>query len=122
MIFHFKFSFVGVFVFLFGFFIGVLALYYNPPSNINIRPDIKKNSVLITHGIYKYIRHPMYLSVILMTFSFFLFYPSFVEFVLWILVIVDLLVKLNYEEKLWKKNPEYKKYMQKTYRLIPFLY
>ncbi|AZV47142.1 hypothetical protein C3L23_07600 [Nautilia sp. PV-1] len=119
---HFHFSFTGAAVFLAGFCIGIAALYYNPPSNINIRPDIKENSVLIMHGIYKYIRHPMYLSVILMTFGLFLFDISWTQFILWMIVFSDMIFKMNYEENLWIKDKGYKEYMSKTYKLIPFIY
>jgi len=119
---HFSFSLIGSILFILGFSIGIIALKTNPPSNINIRPDIKKDSTLITHGIYKYIRHPMYLSVMLMTLSFVFFYKSFIEIFLWIIVFVDLIVKLLYEEKLWSRDKKYKEYMKNSYRLIPFIW
>jgi protein-S-isoprenylcysteine O-methyltransferase Ste14 len=121
-IFHFHFSLLGFIIFIIGFLIGIVALYYNPPSNINIRPDKKQGCRLVTNGIYNYIRHPMYLSVILMTFSLVLFYRSIIEFVLWIVVVINMLLKLLYEEKIWQNDECYIEYMKKTYRLIPFIF
>ena len=65
--------FSGVIIILIGIVIGLLALNVNRRENFNITPYIKSNCKLITYGIYKYIRHPMYLSVLLSMFGFVIF-------------------------------------------------
>ena len=45
--------------------VGVAALAANRPGNFNIRPDVKPGAKLATSGPYRYVRHPMYVAVIL---------------------------------------------------------
>ncbi|MEO1954449.1 MAG: hypothetical protein ABGW74_07075 [Campylobacterales bacterium] len=55
-------KFVGISFLVFGAVVGLLALKAHKRGNFNIRPDIKQDGVLVTDGIYGYIRLPMYLS------------------------------------------------------------
>ncbi|MDF1883144.1 hypothetical protein JHD49_04255 [Sulfurimonas sp. SAG-AH-194-C21] len=101
--------------------VGVLALYSN--RFFNIRPDIKEDASLITTGIYAYIRHPMYTAVLTMMFGVTLLYPVTFVFVSYSLLICTLLLKLFYEESLWKaQSTEYWVYMTHTKRLVPFIF
>jgi hypothetical protein len=52
-------------VFLFGAVMGVWTLAFNRPGNFNIRPDLKPDARLVLDGPYAYVRHPMYVSVLL---------------------------------------------------------
>ena len=103
--------------------IGLLALSKNRVGNFNIRPDIKEDCLLITQGIYAYIRHPMYSAVLLGMFAFVLLYPTIYEATLFVLLLLTLLTKLFYEESLWKcESDEYLKYTHNTKRLIPYIF
>ena len=115
--------YLGGFILLFGIIIGLLAIKEHKRGNFNIRPDIKENCELVTSGIYKYVRHPMYLSVLSSMFGIAIMYFTYYEFALFIMLFLTLLVKLFYEESLWKcHNPAYIEYVQKTKRLIPFVF
>ena len=46
-----------------GLAVGAWALAANRPGNFNIRPDLKEGGTLVTHGPYRWVRHPMYLAV-----------------------------------------------------------
>jgi protein-S-isoprenylcysteine O-methyltransferase Ste14 len=48
-----------------GIAIGVWALTANRPGNFDIRPEPKPGGQLVTRGPYAYVRHPMYLAVML---------------------------------------------------------
>jgi len=110
-------------VVVFGVAVGVLALYENRPNNFNIRPDIKEDATLVRSGIYAHLRHPMYASVLIVMFGFVLLYPVKFVFVSYLLLVVTLLLKLFYEESLWKaEDSEYEEYMQQTKRLIPYIF
>ena len=63
-------SALSISIFTIGLLLGIWALRHNQLGNFNIQPKIKKDSNLITTGIYGYIRHPMYSSVIIMMFAF----------------------------------------------------
>ena len=113
----------GMALVILGAIVGILALRINHLGNFNIRPDLQDACNLVTTGIYSLIRHPMYLSVLLVSSSMMLFYPSPAEYVLFGLLFLTLLIKLFYEESLWKcESPEYIDYMTHTKRLIPFVF
>ena len=89
----------------------------------NIFPDLKENSVLKISGPYKFVRHPMYTSVIgytlLLVFNDF----SNTRIIFWIILLIVIFLKLTYEERLLNKRfPDYSDYASKTKRLIPFIY
>ena len=48
-----------------GIAMGAWALTANRPGNFNIRPDVKPGGRHVTQGPYAYVRHPMYLAVML---------------------------------------------------------
>jgi len=114
---------IGLVVMGVGGVIGLLALSKNKLGNFNIRPDIREDCTLITSGIYAYIRHPMYSSVLVMMLGIVVIYPMNYEYVLYGVLVVTLLIKLFYEESLWKcESEEYILYTHETKRLIPFLF
>lgn len=114
---------IGLAVFGFGAVIGLLALLKNELGNFNIRPDIKEDCTLITTGIYAYIRHPMYTSVLIMMSSMTVIYPEKAEYLLYSILVVVLLLKMFYEESLWKcESEEYREYTKSTKRIIPFIF
>jgi len=111
---------IGSFFILIGLAVGVAALMKNKLGNFNIRPDIKEDSKLITDGVYGYIRHPMYTSVLVGMFGVMLVYFHSVYMYAYIILLVNMLVKMFYEESLWhSEGEEYKEYAQNTSRLIP---
>ena len=113
----------GVILFIVSAIIGLLAIKEHGEFNFNIRPDIKQNCKLITTGVYKYIRHPMYFSVIFGMFGIMIAFFSLRELILYIILIIVMITKLNYEESLWcNYTKEYIKYKNKTKKLIPFIY
>jgi protein-S-isoprenylcysteine O-methyltransferase Ste14 len=48
-----------------GAAVGAWALRANRPGNFNIRPTPRANGHLVEHGPYRWVRHPMYTSVLL---------------------------------------------------------
>ncbi len=91
--------------------------------NFNVAPEPVKNSVLIEKGPYKYIRHPMYTSVLGITASTITNDFSLYRLMLYSILLITLLIKLDYEEKILEgKFPEYKDYKKRTKRLVPYLF
>lgn len=80
---------------------------------------------LITDGIYRYIRHPMYLGFLLLFFGFSL---SFQSLILTLLIVTGLFAvfrrRMDMEERLLGSlfGKEYESYVKRTRRLIPWLY
>lgn len=114
---------IGILFLIVGATIGVLALKKHKVGNFNIRPDIKEHCELVTDGIYKYIRHPMYLSVLTMMFGVLILYFSLYELILYIFLVLTLITKLSYEESLWISHSlEYEDYKKQTKKIIPFIF
>ncbi len=113
----------GLFFLAVGLFTGWSALQKNQLGNFNIRPDIREECQLITDGIYAYIRHPMYTSVLLSMFGVALIYFSLYELVLFFILLINMMIKMFYEESLWHCEGEaYKEYAKRTKRLVPFVF
>ena len=113
----------GTLFIVIGLSIGILAILEHPRDNFNIRPDIKEDCFLMINGIYAYIRHPMYFSVIVSMLGILLLKFSILELVLYTILVVNMIVKILYEESLWhREGEEYKEYAKNTKRLIPYIY
>jgi len=118
-----NYKFFGMLFLIFGISVGALGILKHPRKNFNIRPDIKENCLLMTDGIYAYIRHPMYFSVIVSMLGVLFLKFSIFEFVLYTLLVVNMLVKMFYEENLWHcEGKEYSEYSKNTKRLIPYIF
>ena len=90
---------------------------------VSVLPDVLEKQKLYTGGPYNFVRHPMYTSVLLATFAWMINRLDVFTAIAWIALIIVLSVKLKYEEnQLAKKFPDYKKYTQRTKRLIPYIY
>jgi len=113
---------LAVGIFLAGVILGLWAIKHNSLDNFNIQPVLKQNAKLITTGAYRYIRHPMYLSVILMAFGLLLANLSFLQFVLFVILVIVLFLKAIREERLWQEcSIEYCEYKKRTKLIIPFI-
>jgi len=102
--------------------LGIWAVY-TMNFRFNIAPDISSNSKLIVKGPYKFIRHPMYTSVLGISFYLIMNDINYFRIIIFTILLVNFLFKLDYEEKiLISKFPEYSEYKKTTKKLIPFLY
>lgn len=102
--------------------VGSAALLANRPGNFNIRPEPKQGARLIRHGIYRYIRHPMYTSLLLAGLAVTVATPSVVSIVLWCVLLATLLAKALLEER-WMSAayPDYLDYKARTKRFVPWI-
>ena len=101
--------------------VGSIAVLNMKFNNLNIIPTLKDNHQLRTHGIYKYIRHPMYTSVLLSCLALVLSNPHWIAQLVMAVLLINLILKSNFEEKLLlKRFKSYSKYRQKTGRFLPF--
>ncbi len=86
--------------------------------------EIENTTQMVTIGIYKYIRHPLYSSLLLLAWGVFLKHISLPSGVLVSAAIIFLLATAKVEEKenLEKFGAEYESYMKITRIFIPFLF
>ena len=108
---------------LFGIMLGIWALFTMSLRNLRILPEVKPGGQLMTNGPYRWIRHPMYSALLLVTLALVLDHWSALRFGIWLILFIVLLAKLTYEEALLREAfPEYTNYERRTYRLIPFVF
>ena len=120
---HIQLKLVGwdAFFYFTGLFIGAWALYSVRHSRVNILPELRDGAILIEHGPYRMVRHPMYSSLLIFFLPTLLI--SYFTFCVYLLLLIVLVLKLNYEEKLLlERFKTYENYMKNSYRIIPFIY
>lgn len=83
----------------------------------------ERTTVLVTQGIYRYIRHPMYASLLLLCWGFFFRLPSLAGGILAAACTVFLLAAALVEEaeNVGYFGDEYRQYMRRTKRFLPFI-
>lgn len=108
---------------MFGGLIGVWALVAMRLATFSVMPDVKATGQLIRQGPYRWIRHPMYLAVLLVTGALVADTPTWPRLVIWGVLLLDILLKIHHEERLLVAHyPAYATYRQQSKRLIPYLY
>lgn len=116
-------SLIGLSILGSGVLFGLWAIGHNRLGNFNIRPELKEGCSLVTSGPYRWVRHPMYTSVMLITLAMAVGTPTLPEWTAFALLTGVLALKANREEALWSAESEsYQAYIEKTKRFIPFIY
>ena len=84
----------------------------------------EQTTELVDTGIFKYIRHPLYSSLIFITWGIFLKNPTLVLFVVSIISTVSLYLTAIYDEKecIIYFGAKYKDYMKRSKRFIPYIF
>ncbi|MHA1505994.1 MAG: methyltransferase family protein [Candidatus Asgardarchaeia archaeon] len=87
---------------------------------LKVLPDHK----LIRAGIYKHIRHPCYLAMILYSLGIPLLFSSLYGFLIMLLLIPCVTYRMKIEERMLIKyfGEEYIEYMKETKRIVPYVY
>ena len=97
---------------------ATLWRYYS--SSLVIREDHK----LITHGVYRLVRNPIYLGLIMVAIGLPTYVQSLSGFITSSILIPIILVRINLEERLLTEEfkDAFQDYKETTKRLIPFIY
>jgi protein-S-isoprenylcysteine O-methyltransferase Ste14 len=111
----------GVVLFLLG-----LWLFYRShkdlSTNWSISLDIRENHTLVTSGVYRSIRHPMYAAILPQAIGQALFVPNWIAGPFYLCAFVLLFaLRLGPEERMMldRFGSEYETYMQRSKRLFP---
>lgn len=106
-----------------GIALGAWALAANRPGNFNLRPEPRQGGILITHGPYRWIRHPMYTGLLLISAGLGGIIDSFHGWMLSLTLLGALLVKASFEDRwMTSAHPDHAAYQARTRGFIPFIY
>ena len=85
---------------------------------------IQEGHELVTGGLYRVIRHPSYLGLLLGLFGWALVFLSTIGILVSLLLLPPLIARMNSEEALLESEfgSHYAEYRRRTWRLVPFLY
>ncbi|KAA3620513.1 MAG: isoprenylcysteine carboxylmethyltransferase family protein [Flavobacterium sp.] len=105
-----------------GFFGAVVITFgiINMNENLTPFPTPRRNSSLISGGIYKYIRHPIYAGIMLLFLAYGLYSGSVGRLIITIILSVVFYFKTELEEELLiERFPGYRNYKGATGRFFP---
>lgn len=114
---------IGLVLQIAGLILGLWGILTIKLGNFNIQPEVKSVE-LITSGPYRWIRNPMYIAVLLFYIPIITQNFNWLNLLVFILLIVTLLFKINSEEQYLEEQfgTDYLQYKSETKRLIPFLF
>ncbi len=113
----------GIILLCSGLVLGAWTLTVNSPENFNLSPLPKVGARLCFEGPYRYLRHPLYLAVILAVGGIALCNGALANGIAWVLLVLLLDIKARYEEKLLEGDSgAYRAYMERSWRFIPLIY
>ena len=117
-------SYLGLFLYTIGIsfrYIGTLTLGKYFTRNV----EIENNHQLISTGLYKYLRHPLYLGLFLLGISTSLVYGNYLAIIISVLMMGGTLNhRMNLEEQAMEKilGKEYLIWKKQRYRFFPYIY
>lgn len=106
-----------------GVLVGIYTLLHNRLGNFGVYPEPLEHAQLVTTGPYAWVRHPMYLSLLLFMAGVVLYHGSLANLLALPLLLVAIIGKMNSEERYLRKHFEgYSDYCRNSNRLIPYIY
>lgn len=110
---------IGRAIELIGLVLLVISLY-DLRKSLTALPMPVKDGSLQVHGLYRFVRHPMYVAVLILALGIAITSGLFIKYLLVFALLILFHYKAKFEEKLLiKKYPSYTEYMNKTPRFIP---
>lgn len=102
--------------------LGGWAVWHNRMGNFNVHPEPKAKGQLVTTGPYRWVRHPMYSTVLLLAAALAHAPGSLLACGAWLVLAGVLLAKALMEERWLREiHPGYAAYTRHTKRFIPWL-
>lgn len=91
--------------------------------NLTPLPHPREGAILVEGGLYRLVRHPIYLGVILMSWGWTLQVQGWLQLA-WTLALMVLFDLKARREEVWlmQRFPAYADYRRRVRRLIPFIY
>ena len=102
------------------YIMAAVILYFR-----HARPGVnfENSTKLVTSGLYKFVRHPMYASLLLLGWGMFFksIHPASIALILVITLALYLTCKVEEKEMITRFGKEYEDYMKRTRMWIPWL-
>jgi protein-S-isoprenylcysteine O-methyltransferase Ste14 len=112
----------GFLILIIGISLRLLSLI-TLKSNFSLSINSNHSNNLVVSGLYRYIRHPLYLASLLMSFAGCVIFSCVIIWIFPVITLIAVIVRIKEEEvALAEDYPEYIEYKNKTYKLIPFIY
>lgn len=106
-----------------GVLLGLWGIATMRLSRLSVLPEVLAHAELVMTGPYRLIRHPMYTSLLIVALGLVLAAPSVGRWLIWAALLINLVLKLRYEEGLLlARFPAYADYRRSTWRLIPWVF
>lgn len=106
-----------------GLCLGLWAIAAIGPTRVAIMPDVKTETQLVTAGPYRFVRHPMYASLMLFCGGFVLTPFYWWKIAAWLVLLFVLVAKSRLEERqLLARFTDYADYRNRTRRFVPFVW
>ncbi len=106
-----------------GMLLGSWALAANRPGNFNIRPEAKPDGRLVQGGPYRFVRHPMYVALLVACAGLVAWQPAAWRAAAWLALALVLHAKTVIEEaSMLRRHAGYAAYRARTRRWIPFVW
>ncbi len=105
-----------------GCLLGMWAVAAMQWRNLHVLPEVRPGSRLVTDGPYRWIRHPMYTALLMVTLALVGASLSYWRGGCWVTLCATLVVKLSREETCLREAfDDYDAYRLRTWRLIPWM-
>ena len=114
---------VGALLFVVGLVVRVVAAVTLRQS-YSWTLEIREGHQLVRHGIYRYVRHPVYLGALMGATAVPVFLSSLLGFIIVLLAVPLFVYRIGVEEEMLieEYGLEYREYMENSWKLLPFIY
>lgn len=113
---------IGALLGIMGLALAILS-FHALGRNFRVYMAPRRSGTLVTRGVYRLIRHPMYTGVIVGFLGYLLLFGSIFLFPLWLAMTILYLIKSVKEEAaLADKFPAYEDYCRSSWKFIPYVY
>jgi protein-S-isoprenylcysteine O-methyltransferase Ste14 len=106
-----------------GVLVGLYTLAHNRVGNFGVYPEPVEGACLVTSGPYRWIRHPMYTSLLLFMLGIALYHHAWPNYAGMVTLAIAVYGKMRVEERhLSLHFTDYSDYIRRTHRLLPKIY
>ena len=101
-----------------------LSAHVTINTNYSWTLEIREGHTLVEDGLYRYVRHPIYLGTFIGVMAIPVYTSSLLGFLLSFLAIPVLNYRIGIEERMLIEEfgEEYERYRERTWRLFPYIY